>query len=112
MWPLVSRKDKIFIKYTDIDKLKKGDIILFKNNDFILHRILEIKNNKITTKGDNNPESDFHEINADNYFGILFKIHKTRFNLPINSYFLKLYYHYILPFHPLIKIIMKRRNKS
>ncbi len=111
MWPLISKGDKVFIKYKNINKLKQGDIILFKKNDFILHRIIKIKNNKIITKGDNNVNNDFYEINENNYFGVLFKIQKNKFNLIINSHILNIYYYYILPFHPIIKMIIKRKKK-
>ena len=56
--------DLVFVKLTD--KVRKNDIITFKNdnNDIITHRIIDIKNNDIITKGDmNNIEDDPIKIN-------------------------------------------------
>ncbi len=100
MWPLVSKNDKIFIINRPFKDLKKGDIILFYHNCFILHRIIENLNGKLITKGDNNRYKDNFLINKEDYIGLLNKIEKKRFNFTFNKNFIKAY-KYFLPFRRL-----------
>ena len=51
-------EDIIFIKL-DNENISVGDIITFKQDGvFVTHRVVEIDEEKIITKGDNNSESD------------------------------------------------------
>lgn len=52
MRPLLKKGDSVTLK--KIDKLKKGDIVLFRrlNGAFVLHRIIKIKNNQYYFVGD------------------------------------------------------------
>lgn len=59
----ISVGDIVVVKEVDTSKLKKGDIIAFKQNEVVItHRIDEIKNEdgitKYITKGDNNNTQD------------------------------------------------------
>lgn len=49
-------------------EIKKGDILVFKatTKDPIIHRVIEITNKGIRTKGDNNLDSRPDEINIEN----------------------------------------------
>ena len=63
-------------KIKSCDKLKKGDIIYYKNNNvYIVHRIVSIDyiNNKyiIKTKGDNNNTVDEWDVKEENIEGII-----------------------------------------
>ncbi|CDM67311.1 Hypothetical protein CM240_0132 [Clostridium bornimense] len=59
MKPTINPGDMIFVKKTDADKLEKGDIITFnKDNIVATHRIEEISDDSIITKGDNNNLED------------------------------------------------------
>ena len=55
--------------------IKLGDIVVFDSPDLkypIIHRVVEIKNNGVITKGDNNPISDegrWGTIPFDNIYG-------------------------------------------
>ncbi|MDO8615493.1 MAG: signal peptidase I [Dehalococcoidia bacterium] len=60
MWPTLKKGDLIFLEGVDKpDDLQVGDIIAFQHPKGItVHRILEIKGDIITTKGDGNPAED------------------------------------------------------
>lgn len=55
-------RDQVKVEKRDAEKLKKGDIILFQQEekpyDYILHRIYRIKNGKFQTMGDGNTYMD------------------------------------------------------
>ena len=63
MVPELQVGDMLLIKQVDYDSLQVGDIIAYEQeiNEktvVIVHRIYEIKDNYIRTKGDNNPDVD------------------------------------------------------
>lgn len=63
--------DIILVKITK--DIKKNDIITFKkDNDIITHRIIDINNNYITTKGDANNQKD-EPIKYENVIGKVVK---------------------------------------
>lgn len=68
MWPALKTGDMVFIKgIENKDEIKVGDIIVYKNPlGFTIHRVIEINENIIITKGDANNVSDapvkFEEI--------------------------------------------------
>nr|MBO1339462.1 signal peptidase I [Enterococcus sp. 665A] len=64
--------DLVITKKTDADKLKVGDIIMFKNNrSAIIHRIADYdsKSNTFTTKGDANNTEDLDPVQKENIIG-------------------------------------------
>ena len=76
MYPLIKeREDILHIKKTDT--YKKGDIVLFKSKDdkYILHRIISIKDNVVRTCGDYNYFLD-KPIDRSSLLGILISIKK------------------------------------
>lgn len=75
MYPLIrQREDILYIIKTDI--YHKGDIVLYKYNDkYILHRIIKIKGNIITTAGDYNHFID-KKIDRSLLLGKLMEIRK------------------------------------
>jgi len=60
MWPTIKEGDLVLIEgVTDAKNLKAGDIIVFsQDEDFIIHRIVNINGAQITTKGDANFSED------------------------------------------------------
>ena len=59
MWPALKKGDLIFVKKVDSKEVKIGDIVVYKNqNGFTIHRVIEIKEDSIITKGDANNISD------------------------------------------------------
>lgn len=78
MEPKLSVGDLIIIK--EPNELKKDDIIVFKDNSSnIVHRIIEINGDDLTTKGDANLIADA-PINLKNVKG------KVVFNIPLIGY--------------------------
>jgi signal peptidase I len=57
MYPVIKKGDMII--YANLP-IRKGDIILYcKNPSFcVSHRVIDVKNNVVITKGDNNPSPD------------------------------------------------------
>jgi signal peptidase I len=66
-----------FIKITKQGSYKIGDIISLKTNDglFHCHRIIELTENFVTTKGDNKPIQDYEKlVSIKNIEGIVKQI--------------------------------------
>ena len=77
MKPTIDAGDLIFIKKVDINNLKKGDIVSFKNDDIIAtHRIVDIDDKKVVTKGDNNNIEDYPTDKSDIIGKFIFAIPK------------------------------------
>jgi len=60
MWPSLKQGDLVFIKgYVDKEDVQKGDIIVYKNYiGFTIHRVVELNEYTVTTKGDANRGPD------------------------------------------------------
>ena len=65
--------DVILIKETKQEEIKKGDIVTFKKENIITHRIVEINKNNdamyYTTKGDNNNVNDAEKVKYEEIEG-------------------------------------------
>ena len=75
MYPSLKKGDAIIVKKLndkEMGDLKVGDIIAFRDGDFIItHRIIEIKSGYYTTKGDNNNIKDVTKRKKDDIIGIV-----------------------------------------
>ena len=74
MEPTFYKDDLAVVKSCNIEELKKGDIITFKQEDRIIsHRIADIMKEKgeeqFITKGDNNEVEDVEPVNTQNVYG-------------------------------------------
>ena len=60
MWPVLKQGDMVFIKgIKGKEDLRIGDVIVYKNPiGFTIHRIIEMREDTLTTKGDANNVSD------------------------------------------------------
>jgi len=59
MWPALKKGDLVLVKAVKQDEIAVGDIVVYTNKQgFTIHRIIEIKGEKIITKGDANNISD------------------------------------------------------
>lgn len=61
MWPLICHgRDQVIIEKTEKDRLKKGDIILYRitEEQYILHRITRMEDEYFQTTGDGNLHRD------------------------------------------------------
>ena len=70
MEPNIKIGDLIIVKEYKIEDIQKGDIITFEIDDKIItHRIIEIKDGKYITKGDNNNVEDDFSVRVENIKG-------------------------------------------
>ncbi|MCK5085111.1 signal peptidase I [Candidatus Parcubacteria bacterium] len=65
MWPALKKGDLVFIEYVDKSSLAVGDIVVYENLltssgqvGFTIHRITELNNDTLKTRGDANNISD------------------------------------------------------
>ena len=59
MWPELKKGDLVFIEYVDKNSLAIGDIVVYKNEKgFTIHRIVELNEDTLKTKGDANNITD------------------------------------------------------
>ena len=72
MEPTIQTGSICFIyKHIDIDSIKENDIIAFRHNDgtLVTHRAVEITDEGIKTKGDNNKDIDSNIVGKDEFVG-------------------------------------------
>lgn len=69
MFPYLQRGDEVFV--VDSEHYEVGDVIAYAHweKSITIHRIVRIENNKIYTKGDNNPTEDEYYITKDEIVG-------------------------------------------
>ncbi len=59
MWPVLKEGSLVFIKSVDKSEIEVGDIIVYRNDKgFTIHRVAELRENDLTTKGDANFQKD------------------------------------------------------
>ncbi len=59
MWPVLKEGSLVFIKSVKKEEVKIGDIIVYRNsNGFTIHRVVELGEKDLTTKGDANFQKD------------------------------------------------------
>lgn len=86
MEPTIDTGSLCFInKHTDYESIKENDIIAFKMKDgtLVTHRAVEITENGIVTKGDNNNDIDSSKVTKQNFVG------KDLFWIPKVGYLVK-----------------------
>ena len=86
MEPTINTGSLCFInKHTEYESIKEKDIIAFKMKDgtLVTHRAVEITENGIVTKGDNNKEIDSNKVTKQNFVG------KDLFWIPKVGYLVK-----------------------
>ena len=78
MQPTIDPGDVIFIKKSNVNDLKVGDIVTFQKDGFIAtHRIIEIQDDKVITQGDNNNLED-EPLDKSNILGeYIFRVPKV-----------------------------------
>lgn len=86
MEPTIETGSLCFInKHADFDSIKEKDIIAFKMKDgtLVTHRAIEITDDGIVTKGDNNDNIDSNKVRKENFVG------KNLFWIPKAGYVVK-----------------------
>lgn len=59
MWPVLKEGSLVFIKAVKKEDIKVGDIVVYRNEKgFTIHRVAELRENDLTTKGDANFQKD------------------------------------------------------
>ncbi len=79
MLPTYEKGDAIVYEKVNVDDLKIGDIIAFKQSDVVItHRIVSIRKNNtyvFKTKGDNNNAIDYFDVQGYNVLGkVIYKV--------------------------------------
>jgi len=73
MFPVFHDPEYVKIgRYEKYDEIKKGDVIYFKSPNEeknIIHRVIQKKNEKLRTRGDNNPYSDPYWVTFNDIYG-------------------------------------------
>lgn len=94
MNPLINKGDKIICVKYDFEKLKKYEIIAFKNDTFrnknlpTVHRIVgKIVENELCyqTKGDNSLYADMEFVKKEHFIGIVRQIIKHNITIDLNT---------------------------
>lgn len=108
---IVNNRDKAILR--KMGSLKKGDIVLFKNNDgeYILHRICRIRNNKYETIGDYCTEKD-GLVAKDDIIAVAEAVIRKGRKIPCDSLIWRLFSYLWLALLPLRKylIVMYQLN--
>lgn len=77
MWPIIKPNTNAIIKKINISNLKKGDVIVFSaQNKLIAHRIIQLSNNSLITKGDNEFNND-GKLKSENYYGKIISLERN-----------------------------------
>lgn len=102
---------------TDISNLNKGDILVYQQDtDIISHRIVDIDDNGIITKGDVNNITDYEKVDYNKILG-----KGTNWSIPYIGHYAKFVYNHkvilyilviIVAIDDLIDIIKKRKGSK
>jgi len=84
MWPVLKKGDLILIKgIQNRDEIKVGDIIVYKNpKGFTIHRVVEIKEDTIVTKGDANNVNDA-PVKYEDIIGKILTLNQNPLRIPV-----------------------------
>lgn len=107
MAPTVARNAFVYVKPISYDEdLAVGDIVLIKTNGLpLMHRIVEIDNTNITTKGDSNQVND-QVIGREKIEG------KMLFSIPIIGFFFRTIYPLIITLLIIVSFVVLKQLKS
>ena len=82
MWPALKKGDIVFIKNVEKSELEVGDVIVYRNEKgFTVHRITELNDKTLRTKGDANNISD-RPIKYDKVVGRVVEWNGKPFRIP------------------------------
>jgi signal peptidase I len=85
MWPALKEGDLVFIQGVSRTDLSEGDIIVFRNGaggTFTIHRIVELRENEIITKGDANFNNDELPVQYRDVVGRNLELFGAPFHIP------------------------------
>ena len=83
MWPELKKNDLVFIEGIDPRTVQVDDIVVFTNkkNAFTIHRVIELGDHKLKTKGDANNVAD-EPIKYEDIVGRLYKVGDWNARIP------------------------------
>ncbi len=110
MFPLLrNRRDNVVIVPRP-QTLKKYDVPLYKRgNEYILHRIIDIKDNKYIIRGDN-CENKEYDISDENIIGILNGVYRGNVYFNVTNPIYKAYSRTVVFLHPANMLYKKIRR--
>jgi len=83
MWPVLKKGDLIFIRSTELEDIKIGTLVVFQHKGGLaVHRVVRIKGDIITTRGDANPNED-SPINYNSVVGRVSTIGNSPVKIPL-----------------------------
>ena len=82
MWPVLERGDLILVKGVEKDDIKIDDIVVYRVEDgFVIHRVIELKDKTLITKGDANQNPDL-PVAYEKVIGKTVNISEKPFSVP------------------------------
>lgn len=111
MKPLIKQNRDLIVVKKPTRPIKKYDIILYKrpNGNYVLHRVLKVKNNEFVLCGDNQNQKE-HGITNDNVLGVLTSLERAGKIIKINKGKNKIYAHLVTDFYPIRFLFLRIRN--
>lgn len=82
MWPALKRGDLILIEGVEKAEIEMGDIVVWKHSGgFTIHRVVELNQKTLVTKGDGNFEAD-EPVRYEDVIGRALETHGRLFRIP------------------------------
>lgn len=111
MWPFF-KEGKTKVKLSKINKIKKGKIYLFKNNEsHVLHRLIKINGDILTFRGDGNVGVEL--VKKENLIAELIAYNNGKKEISVNNKFyrFKVFLYKLFPRRVMIKLFKKKYDK-
>ena len=106
MRPFLYENDQIILISIDLQKIKKGQIALARyQNNYVLHRVVRIKENKVWLAGDGNV-AQLEEIPVENLIAGIQKVYRGKQEIDVTSRFQELkglIWYYLRPIRYIVK---------
>lgn len=108
MWPFF-KEGKTKVKLSKINEIKKGKIYLFKNNNsYVLHRLIKIKGEILTFRGDGNVGVELVNKNKLIAEMIAYNNGEKEISVKNNIYRFKVFLYRLFPRRIIIKLFKKK----
>ncbi len=90
MYPTFFPHDLLTCRATSVHSLHRGDIVVVRSKKSIpehmtVHRVCEIKEGKIITRGDNTDRPDEDPVTPDNFVGVVVRAKRREKEFPVRS---------------------------